>query len=1138
MALVSRFDGDIQILQGAVGVPEPWLSGRKFPRVYSLCRRVLEGGVPSVLNDISANSELRDHPALHELKFFAHLALPLFDSSRGVVGAVAVADHRLRNWSEEEVSTLADIARSVEAEIAVHASLARAERAERALQLKDKAAAEALDRMDEGFYSLDRSWRLIYVNRSAERFWRKRRRSLLGKTMFDLFPRFRGSQSHTAHETAMRAGKTVRVRAISTATGTPVELNIYPSADGLAVYFRDVSAEERIEAELRSRGEVLTLAEESAGIGIWDLEIQTGLVRGTPQYFRIMGLEPQDTVPIDEVRKIRHPADGNSVVRGYEAVIASGANTYDSEYRILRNGETRWIFGRGRVVRNAEGKPIRYSGIDIDITERKRAEEALKRNDERLRIALTAARMFAWEQDIGSGAILMSENVSQILGSADPFVERMHRKDRVRFAAAIARTSASGEPCDAEYRFRPPSGDGWLWLNVKAVRVEDGVTLQPRLVGVAIDVTERVKQFRALAESEARFRTTADSAPAFIWMADEAGKLTFLNRPFAEYVGLENAAGSGLPALVHPEDSDEARHVVQDAIVRHGAFSLQARFLRRDGVWRWFRSEALARLGPDGALLGFTGCSVDVTEAREAEAVLRSANLSLREQVKIEAADKLQALKDRERFWNLSQDLFAVISNVDGKPRIINTQAWERILGYPADDLMQTRFVSLIHPDDLPKTMAAAETLRTGKVIFGLENRYRHADGSWRWLSWNVINDADLSYAVARDVTAERGREEALRRSQKLEALGQLTGGVAHDFNNLLMVIIGSLDLFQKRNLGGKVDRLIGAALSAARRGERLNRQLLGFARRQAVHQEFVRPSAVIEEMLPLIRGALTEAVGMTIGPRTSDAGCLADAAQLEAAVLNLVVNSRDAMSGRGELRIEVREAEAREIQKAGLADRPHLAIEVTDNGAGMSEEVLSHAFEPFFTTKGVGQGTGLGLAQVYGFARQFNGSVDIRSTPGAGTSVTIYLPIAAELPPGSSDVIEGARGSKAVRVLLVEDDTLVGAVTEDMLRELGHNVTRTESADAAVPVLNEEPFDLLITDVRMPGRLNGVELAKLAVRDNRKIKVLLCSGWTAEVLGSELSDAHWPILPKPFSVKQLADAIASALGASAPATN
>ena len=208
--------------------------------------------------------------------------------------------------------------------------------------------------------------------------------------------------------------------------------------------------------------------------------------------------------------------------------------------------------------------------------------------------------------------------------------------------------------------------------------------------------------------------------------------------------------------------------------------------------------------------------------------------------------------------------------------------------------------IKLIHPDDLEKTMAAATALRRGEVIFGLENRYRRADGTWIWLSWNVINDRDLSYAVARDVTAERAREEALRRSQKLEALGQLTGGVAHDFNNLLMVIIGSLDLFQKRHMGGKVDRLLGAALSAARKGERLNRQLLGFARRHAVHQEFILPRRVIEDMRPLIQGALTESIELQLGPTLSNVGCFADPAQLEAAVLNLVVNSRDAMAGRG----------------------------------------------------------------------------------------------------------------------------------------------------------------------------------------------------------------------------------------------
>jgi PAS domain S-box-containing protein len=1136
IALIWLFEDDGPRLRSTVGLPESLLAESSPANSPAPCERITKGEAFLQRDAVVAPPFKDSAVAGTEIRSYA--TVPFAGPSGLVAGALCVADKTPRDWADADLSVLADVARGLEAKLAAETHLARAERTARALQDNEEKATEILERMDEGFYALDRDWRITHVNRSAEHFWGMKRRRLVGRSMFELFPRFQGSQSHAAHERVMRTQKLVRIRTVSTATGRPVELHIFPSAGGVAVYFRDVSAEEAIEAELRNRGEALTLAEESAGIGIWDMELGTGMVRGTPQFFNMMGLPAAETIPIEEIRGVRHPADRASIVDGFDAAVASGASTYDSEYRIVRNGEVRWIFGRGRVARDGAGKPVRYSGIDIDITERKRTEEALRRNDERLRIALTAARMFVWEQNVETGAIVMSENVGAILGTSEPFVGRMNPKDRKKFEAAIERTRDKGEPCDGEYRFRRSQEDGWLWLNLKAVRVEDGETRQQRLVGVAVDVTERVRQFRALRESEARFRTTADSAPVFIWMTDEKADLTFLNRPFAEFLGTEaGLVGAPLPQLLHADEAADIRRVLKNAISRGKAFSLQSRLRRHDGEWRWFRSEALPRLDEAGTLLGFTGCSVDVTEARAAEEFLRSTNVSLREQVKLEAEEKLRALKDRERFWELSQDLFAVLSNVDGKPRIINARAWENTLGYPAAELMQTRFISLIHPDDLERTMAAAEALRKGDVIFGLENRYRRPDGTWRWLSWNVINEADLSYAVARDVTDERAREETYRRAQKLEALGQLTGGVAHDFNNLLMVIIGSLDLFQKRHLQGRVDRLIGAALSAARKGERLNRQLLGFARRQAVRQEYIVPGAVIDEMRPLIQGALRETIDLQIHADATAAGCLADAAQLEAAVLNLVVNARDAMSGRGRVTIDVRDASSAEIQAAGLGEQRYLAIDVTDTGAGMSADVLSHAFEPFFTTKAVGQGTGLGLAQVYGFAQQFKGSVEIRSTLGRGTTVTIYLPAAEPPSAGRTSPSEREHASGSARILLVEDDPLGGAVMEDMLVELGHKVTRFANADEAETVLARGGFDLLITDVRMPGRLNGVDLARVASRHHSPMKVLLCSGWTAEALGLELSDSAWPILPKPFTVDQLAQAIETCLaGEAAPA--
>ena len=508
--------------------------------------------------------------------------------------------------------------------------------------------------------------------------------------------------------------------------------------------------------------------------------------------------------------------------------------------------------------------------------------------------------------------------------------------------------------------------------------------------------------------------------------------------------------------------------------------------------------------------------------------MLRSANLSLRKRVRIEAAQKLQAVKDRERFWELSQDLFAVISNVDGKPRIVNEHAWERTLGYPIAELMRTRMIKLIHPDDLAKTMAAATALRRGEVIFGLENRYRRADGTWIWLSWNVINDRDLSYAVARDVTAERAREEALRRSQKLEALGQLTGGVAHDFNNLLMVIIGSLDLFQKRHLGGKVDRLLGAALSAARKGERLNRQLLGFARRHAVHQEFIVPRQVIEDMRPLIQGALTECDRPPARParsRTRAAWLIRRSSKRRCSTLSSTAAMR--WQGADASRSMCGRRNHRELQKAGLAGR-----------------ALSRNRHRRYRFRHVGRRPGRTPSSPSSRPRRSGrarASASRRSTASPSSSkATSRSAARGQRHDGddlSSDrrchrVLQRWRASSAsphqapLRVLVVEDDVLVGAVTEDMLAELGHVVTRCATADDALPALKGGEYDLLITDVRMPGRMNGVELASMALRHDPKIKVLLCSGWTAEALQPELINANWPILAKPFSAEQLAQAI------------
>ncbi|HZP21735.1 MAG TPA: PAS domain S-box protein [Bauldia sp.] len=242
-------------------------------------------------------------------------------------------------------------------------------------------SVEILESMEEAYYALDRGWTFLYVNHSAERFWGKSREELVGKRIVDVFPRFANSEPYKIHERAFASGEPLHVEVVSTATDHPVELHLYPIRGNLSVFFRDISARRKLEQEMRERSEILDLAERSAGIGVWDLDLATNVLRGTPEFFRIMGLpfEPEG-VPIEVTRSLRHPDDRERVIHGYRQAIADGADTYEIEYRIIRpDGQLRWIFGRGRVIRDAQGRPVRYGGVDIDVTERRKGEEAVDR---------------------------------------------------------------------------------------------------------------------------------------------------------------------------------------------------------------------------------------------------------------------------------------------------------------------------------------------------------------------------------------------------------------------------------------------------------------------------------------------------------------------------------------------------------------------------------------------------------------------------------------------------------------------------------------------------------------------------------------------------------------------------------------
>ncbi len=452
----------------------------------------------------------------------------------------------------------------------------------------------------------------------------------------------------------------------------------------------------------------------------------------------------------------------------------------------------------------------------------------------------------------------------------------------------------------------------------------------------------------------------------------------------------------------------------------------------------------------------------------------------------------------------------------------------ERLTGFPAEQLLGEAALGIdrVHPEDRPVVARAqAEAIRTGS--YSCEYRWLRADGEYRsFIDQGVLAFDDdtgraLVFGALFDNTDRRGLEEALSHARKMEAVGQLTGGVAHDFNNLLTVVLGNIDLVQRRcGDAFPYARQITAARQAAERGAALTRQLLAFSRRQRLDPATVELNDLVREFSSLLRQAVGDAVTIEVEHSTEQGWVHVDVAQLESVLLNLAVNARDAMDGAGLLKISVR---------TGAAGHQ---LVVSDSGPGMSPEVASRIFEPFFTTKEVGKGSGLGLSQVYGFVRQSGGEIEVTTSPGAGASFRIDLPACA--PSSVEVVIEGPAASVPVgteRILVVEDDPAVLALAVDTLRPLGYHVAAARNAASALRRLrNGDGFDLLFSDVVMPGGITGLDLARKARVKRPSLKVLLTSGF----IGQEAEDwaNEYPMIDKPYAPSALAARVRAILDA------
>jgi PAS domain S-box-containing protein len=510
----------------------------------------------------------------------------------------------------------------------------------------------------------------------------------------------------------------------------------------------------------------------------------------------------------------------------------------------------------------------------------------------------------------------------------------------------------------------------------------------------------------------------------------------------------------------------------------------------------------------------------------------------LAKNVRAKAEQALHESEARFRGAFESAGVGVFLRSPDRKHREFN-QTFCKMLGYSADEIKTMSLTDIAHPDDDPAATSIQHISFEQGANQVIERRFIRKDGKviWMHVSYKEVLDADgrtsMTIATCQDITERKEVERRLQQAQKMEAVGQLTGGVAHDFNNLLSVIMGAAELLAEKS--NEKNPHLDSILRSARRGADLTHRLLAFARSQPLH-----PQAID---LPTMASSLRHMLGRTLGETVDIATvaapdvwpAAADPGQLESALVNLCINARDAMPGGGTVTIECTNATVVPVDGADdgeIAPGEYAVLTVTDTGTGMGEDVLEHVFEPFFTTKDVGEGSGLGLSMVYGFAKQSGGHVTIDSEVGVGTTVKLILPRAETgVAPIETATLDDQTTGKGERILVLEDDEDVRVLLQNMITKLGYTVIPAATAAEAETLLAEQGAHLVLSDVILPGGISGPQFAARIKNSHPHLKVLFMSGYPADELdGADCPGIGDVLLNKPFKVVELAEALAQAL--------
>lgn len=950
----------------------------------------------------------------------------------------------------------------------------------------------------------------------------------------------------------------------------------------------DIDERREAEERLRVSEERLRLATENAEIGFWDVDVIDDVLIWPPRVKAMFGISANAPVAMQDFYQGLHPDDRDATGQAFAAACDARARAlYDVEYRTIgkEDGLVRWVAAKGRGIFDAEGRCLRVIGTAIDVTERKRDEEKLLESEARLRFLRTLDDALQNAADAPAAMMVAAELLAVRLGASrcayadvDSDSDRFIIRDDyvapgVQSSAGTYNLDLFGSRAVADMRggttlvvrdvgaeLAPDDGrDMFQSIGINAIvccpLVKDDRLVammavhqdRPRhwradevgLVQVVVDRcwahVQRIGAEARLRESEERYRTLFEAVDAGFTIAevkfDDAGKaidyrLLEMNPAFERQTGMTGLGGISIRQAI----PDLEEHWFE-AYGRVAATGEPARFESyAEPLGRWFDVHAFRIGSPYQKLVAIL--FNDITDRKCAEDALRAMNDTLEAQV-AERTAELRFNRD------IIEATTSPICAFDTEYRLIafnkaHNDEFRRVNGF--DTKIGDLFPDLFTPEQAVTMRALMSRALSGERFTVSEAFGRPEYGQPCWeISYTPLCDAEGrivgAFHLAEDIS-ERLRaeaelataQEALRQSQKMEAMGSLTGGVAHDFNNLLTPIVGSLDLLQRKGLGGEREqRLVAGALQSAERAKTLVQRLLAFARRQPLQPRPVDVSALVTGMADLVASTSGPQTRVSVDVEADLPAAVADPNQLEMAILNLSVNARDAMPDGGRLSISARVAEISEGHHTGLKPGRFVRLSVADTGMGMDPETLKRAIEPFYSTKGIGKGTGLGLSMVHGLAAQLGGALTIESRQGLGTDVQLWLPTTEERASDPAHAEDLPSTTSAGVALVVDDEDIVRASTAEMLSELGYGVVEAASAEQALQLLAEgQKIDLLVTDHLMPGK-TGTDLAREVLHRLPGTRTLIVSGYAdAEGIAIDL-----PRLVKPFRLADLAASIA-----------